>query len=64
MTTPTTKKPHHMAFQLDAPCPGCGSPWGRPALDLSDPTVLEIPTFTACAQCGQRLSENQTEVWP
>lgn len=54
-------KPHHLAFKLDEPCPRCGSTWGRPALDLSDPTVLEIPLFTACARCGKRLSVNETE---
>jgi hypothetical protein len=58
-TKPRSPKPHHMAFALDAPCPHCTSEWGRPAIDMSDKNAMEYPTFTACARCGQRLSENR-----
>jgi hypothetical protein len=48
-----------MAFALDTPCPRCGSEWGRPCVDLSDKNATEYPTFSACARCGARLSENR-----
>lgn len=48
------RKPHPMAFRLDVPC-ACGSAWGRPGIDRSDPEAMEYPVIPLCARCKARL---------
>ena len=55
------RKPHSMAYRAEESCPNCGSIWLRPALDLSDPDVKEIPIFASCAKCLLRRGPNTLE---